>query len=142
MSSNGGTQTEEVEGYTLRQKRLTDMVLEVTKPDYGSEFPMVLGIKSLTAAEIEYCSPPTPIPKLDDFLVGFTAPGSWGALIVASQGEATIEDEDDRGDVIVGYGVGRRDEEVCVIRFEDREPQITTLQLGADSLISAVEPCR
>ena len=116
--------------FIRRQEKLTEIVTELCEPDKSELFPLIVGIDSLDDEAPTLYFPAQAPTSVSEDLLGFVAPAGWEAVIVAAEGSAhNVTDdgpEDDR-DVIVGYGLGRRGEEVSVLLLPGEEPLVSTL---------------
>ena len=116
--------------FIRRQQKLTEIVTDLCEPNKADLFPLIVGVDSLDDETPTLYFPAQAPTSVSEDLLGFVAPAGWEAVIVAAEGSAhnVTEDgpEDDR-DVIVGYGLGRRGEEVSVLQLPDEEAMISTL---------------
>ena len=113
------------ESFIVRQRRLTELVEELSSPDRPDVLPLIVGVSDLEADTVSLHVPDEAPNDVVEALFGFVAPQEWDALIVVAHGVAYSESE--KGDnITIGYGVGRKGEEVSVLR-RDADVMVSSL---------------
>lgn len=119
------------ESFIVRQRRLTELVEELSSPDRPDVLPLIVGVSDLEADTVSLHVPDEAPNDVVEALFGFVAPQEWDALIVVAHGVAYSESE--KGDnITIGYGVGRKGEEVSVLR---READVMVSSLPAEGRV-------
>ena len=124
------------EGFIVRQRRLTELVKELSSPNKHDVLPLVVGVSDLESDTVSLHIPEKAPEDVVETLFGFVAPPSWEGLIVVAHGRAYCEGEVE-DHVTIGYGLGRGGEEVSVLR---RKTEVMVSTLSAEGRV--LDCCR
>ena len=124
------------ESFITRQRRLTELVKQMSSPERHDVLPLVIGVSCLESDTVSLHIPENPPEDVVETLFGFAAPRLWEGLIVAARGRA-YSDGEDGDDVVIGYGLGVNGEEVSVLH---RETEVLVSTLSAEGRV--LDCCR
>lgn len=124
------------EGFIVRQRRLTELVKELSSPNKHDVLPLIVGVSDLESDTVSLHIPEKAPEDVVETLFGFVAPPSWEGLIVVAHGRAYCEGEVE-DHVTIGYGLGRNGEEVSVLR---RKTEVLVSTLSAEGRV--LDSCR
>lgn len=124
------------ESFIVRQRRLTELVKELSSPERHDVLPIIVGVSALETDTVSLHIPEKAPEDVVETLFGFVAPPSWDGLIVVAHGRAYCEGEVE-DHVTIGYGLGRRGEEVSVLR---RKTEVMVSTLSAEGRV--LDCCR
>ena len=124
------------EGFIVRQRRLTELVKELSSPNKHDVLPLIVGVSDLESDTVSLHIPEKAPEDVVETLFGFVAPPSWEGLIVVAHGRAYCEGEME-DHVTIGYGLGRNGEEVSVLR---RKTEVLVSTLSAEGRV--LDCCR
>ena len=124
------------EGFIVRQRRLTELVKELSSPNKHDVLPLIVGVSDLESDTVSLHIPEKAPEDVVETLFGFVAPPSWEGLIVVAHGRAYCEGEVE-DHVTIGYGLGRGGEEVSVLR---RKTEVMVSTLSAEGRV--LDCCR
>ena len=122
--------------FIIRQRRLTELAKELSRPERHDVLPLVIGVSCLESETVSLHIPEKAPEDVVETLFGFVAPPSWDALIVVAHGRAYCDGEEE-DDVTVGYGLGRNGEEVSVLH---RKTEVLVSTLSAEGRV--LDCCR
>lgn len=124
------------ESFIVRQRRLTELVKELSSPERHDVLPIIVGVSALETDTVSLHIPEKAPEDVVETLFGFVAPPSWDGLIVVAHGRAYCEGEVE-DHVTIGYGLGRGGEEVSVLR---RKTEVMVSTLSAEGRV--LDCCR
>ena len=124
------------ESFIVRQRRLTELVKELSSPERHDVLPLVIGVSCLESDTVSLHIPENPPEDVVETLFGFAAPPSWEGLIVVAHGRS-YSDGEKGDDVTIGYGLGVNGEEVSVLH---RKTEVLVSTLSAEGRV--LDCCR
>ena len=122
--------------FIIRQRRLTELAKELSSPERHDVLPLVIGVSCLESETVSIHIPEKPPEDAVETLFGFVAPPSWDALIVVAHGRAYSNGEEE-DDVTIGFGLGRKGEEISVLH---RKTEVVVSTLSAEGRV--LDCCR
>ena len=122
--------------FIVRQRRLTELAKELSSPERHDVLPLVIGVSCLESDTVSIHIPEKPPEDVVETLFGFVAPPSWDALIIVAHGRAYSNGEEE-DDVTIGFGLGRKGEEISVLH---RKTEVVVSTLSAEGRV--LDCCR